>query len=60
MRLDARTLLFSLVLTYTLAVVSMFVAATDSKTPDGTGKWAAPPQSSISQSENAGSTQPNN
>jgi diguanylate cyclase (GGDEF)-like protein len=41
MSLDARTLLFSLVLTYTLAVVSMFVAATDSKTPDGTGKWAS-------------------
>lgn len=44
MSLDARTLLFSLVLTYALAVVSMFVAATGrvgNKTPDGTGKWAS-------------------
>jgi diguanylate cyclase (GGDEF)-like protein len=44
MSLDARTLLFSLVLTYALAVLSMFVAATGrigNKTPDGTGKWAS-------------------
>ncbi len=43
MNLDARTLLFSLVMTYALAVLSMYVAAwgrgINSK-PDGTGKWA--------------------
>ncbi len=44
MSLDARTLLFSLILTYGLAVMSMFVAASgrnDSRTRDGMGKWAA-------------------
>jgi predicted signal transduction protein with EAL and GGDEF domain len=44
MNLDARTLLFSLILTYGLSVLSMFVAASGrsgSRTRDGMGKWAA-------------------
>lgn len=43
MNLDPRTLLFSLILTYGLAVLSMFVAAAGRKSskPDGMGKWAA-------------------
>ncbi len=43
MSLDARTLLFSLVLTYALSVLSMFVAALGrdgNSRPDGTSKWA--------------------
>jgi diguanylate cyclase (GGDEF)-like protein len=43
MNLDARTLLFSLVLTYGLSVLSMFVAASSrsgGRTRDGMGKWA--------------------
>jgi len=43
MNLDPRTLLFSLILTYGLSVLSMFVAAAGRKSskPDGMGKWAA-------------------
>jgi diguanylate cyclase (GGDEF)-like protein len=43
MNLDPRTLLFSLLLTYGLSVLSMFVAASGRKSskPDGMGKWAA-------------------
>lgn len=43
MTLDPRTLLFSLILTYGLSVLSMFVAAAGRKSskPDGMGKWAA-------------------
>lgn len=44
MNLDARTLLFSLILTYGLSVLSMFVAASSrsgGRTRDGMGKWAA-------------------
>jgi len=43
MNLDPRTLLFSLILTYGLSVLSMFVAASGRKSskPDGMGKWAA-------------------
>jgi len=43
MSLDPRTLLFSLILTYGLSVLSMFVAAAGRKSskPDGMGKWAA-------------------
>jgi diguanylate cyclase (GGDEF)-like protein len=42
MNLDPRTLLFSLILTYGLSVLSMFVAAAGRKRnkPDGMGKWA--------------------
>ncbi|MGA7595844.1 MAG: GGDEF domain-containing protein [Gallionella sp.] len=42
MNLDPRTLLFSLVLTYGLSMLSMFVAAAGRKSskPDGMGKWA--------------------
>ncbi len=41
MNLDPRTLLFSLMLTYGLSVLSMFVAASSqSRTRDGMGKWA--------------------
>ncbi|HUW76658.1 MAG TPA: GGDEF domain-containing protein [Gallionella sp.] len=43
MNLDPRTLLFSLILTYGLSVLSMFVAAAGRKSskPDGMEKWAA-------------------
>jgi len=43
MNLDPRTLLFSLILTYGLSVLSMFVASSGRKSskPDGMGKWAA-------------------
>lgn len=43
MNLDPRTLLFSLILTYGLSVLSMFVAASSRKSskPDGMEKWAA-------------------
>ncbi len=44
MNLDPRTLLFSLILTYGLSVLSMLVAASSqngSRTRDGMGKWAA-------------------
>ncbi|MBI1887579.1 MAG: GGDEF domain-containing protein [Nitrosomonadales bacterium] len=44
MNLDARTLLFSLMLTYGLSVLSLFVAAygrNGSSKQDGMGKWAA-------------------
>lgn len=43
MNLDPRTLLFSLILTYGLSVLSMFVATSGRKSskPDGMGKWAA-------------------
>lgn len=43
MNLDPRTLLFSLILTYGLSVLSMFVAAAGRKTSkqEGMGKWAA-------------------
>ncbi len=43
MNLDPRTLLFSLILTYGLAVMSMFVASSGRKgsKADGMGKWAA-------------------
>jgi len=43
MNLDPRTLLFSLILTYGLSVLSMFVAAAGRKSskPDGMGKWTA-------------------
>lgn len=41
MNLDPRTLLFSLILTYGLAVLSMFVATSERRDkPDGMGKWA--------------------
>jgi diguanylate cyclase (GGDEF)-like protein len=42
MNLDPRTLLFSLILTYGLSMLSMFVAAAGRKNnkPDGMGKWA--------------------
>jgi diguanylate cyclase (GGDEF)-like protein len=42
MNLDPRTLLFSLILTYGLSMLSMFVAAASRKNskPDGMGKWA--------------------
>ncbi len=43
MNLDARTLLFSLILTYGLSVLSMFVASSGrdrNRAPDGMGKWA--------------------
>jgi diguanylate cyclase (GGDEF)-like protein len=44
MNLDPRTLLFSLILTYGLSVLSMFFAASSqagSRTRDGMGKWTA-------------------
>ncbi len=43
MNLDPRSLLFSLILTYGLSVLGMFVAAASRKSnkPDGMGKWAA-------------------
>ncbi|WP_237246495.1 diguanylate cyclase [Sideroxyarcus emersonii] len=44
MNLDARTLLFSLILTNAIMVLSLFAAATSAKgdgRPDGIGKWAA-------------------
>jgi diguanylate cyclase (GGDEF)-like protein len=44
MNLDPRTLLFSLILTYGLSVLSMFVAVSGrvkGSKPDGMGKWAA-------------------
>jgi diguanylate cyclase (GGDEF)-like protein len=43
MNLDPRTLLFSLLLTYGLSVLCMFVATSGRKSskPDGMGKWAA-------------------